>query len=58
MNQKPFEKWTFDELVDYSAGEILKALIAGRFRTQVYLCLDMAIRWQRENLKETKKGKK
>lgn len=33
---KPFEEWTFEELVDYCAGEILKGLIKGEFRDSVF----------------------
>lgn len=40
--------WKFADVVDYAAGEILKGLIAGHFRTSVFNALEIAIRWRRE----------
>lgn len=56
MNQKPFKNWTFEELVNYCAGEILKELIAGRFKTGVFCALDLCARWNQEQ--ESKKEKR
>mgnify|MGYP003678610541 CR=1 FL=1 len=39
----------FYELVDHLAGNILKGLIAGEFRSSVSLSLQMAIQWQKDN---------
>ncbi len=50
----PFEEWTFDELVDYHAGAILKELIAGTLKSGVWIAMDQAIRWHREQMKKEK----
>jgi len=34
---KPILQMDFDELVDYVSGELLKEILAGTFRTGVYL---------------------
>ncbi len=53
--KKELSEWTFDELVDYAAGEILKGLIAGNFRTQVFSMLDLTCRWRVEMDKKKEK---
>ena len=40
-----YEKMTFEERVDWSAGHILKGLIAGNFRSAVWTVVDMAHRY-------------
>lgn len=55
--KKPMEEWTFDELVDETAADILKALLAGQFQTSVYLALDRAVRWAAHKDKKCKKSK-
>jgi hypothetical protein len=42
----PLSGWSFDDLVDEVAGDILKGLIAGKFRQAVFSALDLAIRWR------------
>ena len=42
---KTTNEMTFNELVDYLAGEILKGLIAGRFHVEIFSALHTAIRW-------------
>lgn len=42
---KKFEKWTFDELVDYWAGRILMGLLAGEFKSTVRQAIESTIRW-------------
>lgn len=37
---------TFDKVVDYQAGELLKGLIAGEFRDAVWRALQHAISWR------------
>ena len=45
---KELKNMTFEELVDESAGRILRELIAGNFRSAVYTSMDLALRWDRE----------
>ncbi len=52
---KPFDQWSFDELVDYHAGAILTELIAGKLKSGVWLAMDQAIRWHREQMKKEKR---
>jgi hypothetical protein len=39
---------TFDDLLDYAAGIVMKKLLAGEFRVGVYHAMDLAIRWTKE----------
>lgn len=55
---KPFEQWTFDELVEYCEGDILKRLIKGEFHASIWSNLDLAIRWSKEQDKPKTKKKK
>jgi hypothetical protein len=45
---KKLDDMEFDELVDWAAGEILKSLIAGNFRTGVWTVLSAARQWRKE----------
>lgn len=46
---KTIEEMTWDELVDFCAGEILKGLIKGEFRSSIYQCLIYATRYQKKS---------
>lgn len=41
---KALKDWTFQELVDYQQGSILKHLLKGNFENGVWLACDHAIR--------------
>lgn len=43
---KPFEQWTFDELVQYSQGQIVLAIPTGKFNQAVFNAMDLALRWK------------
>lgn len=43
---KKFEKMTFEELVEYQAGKILKELLAGNFKQGVFNAMELAVRWR------------
>lgn len=45
---KPFEEWTFDELVTHATGRILQGLIAGDFKGSVWMMMNLALQWGRE----------
>ena len=42
---KPFEQWTFQELVEYHQGRILLQLIAGRYEGAVFDAVESTVRW-------------
>lgn len=48
---------TFENLVDFAAGEIMKGLIAGRFRADVWHMMNLAVRWKSvHDKKESENG--
>lgn len=54
---KTFEEMTFDELVEWAAGHILKELIKGNFHSGVWCVCDASTRWhmaQEDNRKKKK----
>jgi len=57
MSVKATTEMSFEELVDWAAGYILTALIAGRFRTSVWLVCNQATRWKEEQKKKSNKEK-
>lgn len=46
---RPLTEYTFDELVDYATGEILKDLLVGKFRLAVYRMMNLTVTWYNEN---------
>lgn len=51
---KTVKEMTFDEFVDWAAGYLLTELIAGKFRTAVWLVCQQAIQWQPNNDRKKK----
>lgn len=57
----PFEKWSFQDLVDYNTGNILQGLIRGDLRDAVHSASNLAVRWrvaQDEEIEKEKKAKR
>lgn len=55
---KSIRDMTFEELVDWAAGYVLKGLIAGDFRSSVWFALNEAIIWRIEQDALQQKAKK
>lgn len=47
MKTKMFEDWTFQEVVEYYQGKILKELLAGNFETAVWSAVEGSMRWHK-----------
>ena len=52
---KNVEDMTFDELVEWSEGHILKELIKGQFHSAVYTVVRIAMENREKQLKKEKK---
>lgn len=46
---KDLKDWTWDELIDHAAGEILKGLIAGQLRSSIASQFIVMCNWLKEN---------
>lgn len=51
---KPFEQWSFDELVKWNQGKIVLAIPTGEFNQAVFNAMDLALRWKAAQHKESK----
>ncbi len=49
---KELKDMTFADLADYSAGEIMKGLLEGKFRQAVFTANMVALEWHRETEKK------
>ncbi len=49
---KEIKDMTFEELVEWAEGHILKELIKGKFHSAVYTVCDVAARWHAEQNKD------
>ena len=38
--EKPIEKWTFDELVEWASGYLLQQLLIGKFKSACFTVCD------------------
>lgn len=49
MKQKEFKDWTFDEVVDHAAGELLQDILNGtKFRTAAWRAVELGLQWNKE----------
>jgi hypothetical protein len=45
MKSKELNDWSYDEVIDFCAGHILKKLIAGDLRGGVINCIELVQQW-------------
>jgi hypothetical protein len=43
---KPFEQWTFQELVLFNQGTVLLAIPTGKFNQAIFDACDLTLRWK------------
>ena len=52
---KTIEELTFQELVEWAEGEVLKELIKGKFHDAIWRVCDVAARWHESQQPKKKK---
>jgi hypothetical protein len=51
---KTIEELTFDELVEWAEGEVLKELIKGKFHNAIWMVCNTAAQWHEAQSKKKK----